>query len=49
LAERKLNLMVGDSLTGYIVVPHSAPLRREIVARCRATGRAPLEWIRVFR
>jgi predicted RNase H-like nuclease len=49
LAERKLNLMVGDSLTGYIVVPHSAPLRREIVARCRATGRAPLEWMRVFR
>jgi predicted RNase H-like nuclease len=49
LAERKDCLMVGDLRTGYIVVPHSAGLHAEFIARCNKTGRAPSEWVRVFR
>lgn len=49
LAERKDCLMVGDMQTGYIVVPYGAGLRAELDARCNQTGRAPSEWVRVFR
>ena len=49
LAERKNCLMVGDRQTGYIVVPYDAGLRAELEARCNQTGRAPSEWVRVFR
>jgi predicted RNase H-like nuclease len=49
LAEQKDCLMVGDRQTGYIVVPYSAGLRAELDARCNKTGRAPAEWVRVFR
>ncbi len=49
LAERKDCLMVGDRQTGYIVVPYGPELRAELDARCNQTGRAPSEWVRVFR
>jgi hypothetical protein len=49
LTERRECLMVGDMRTGYIVVPHSADLRKELDARCNASGREPSEWARVFR
>jgi predicted RNase H-like nuclease len=48
LAERKHCLMVGDLQSGYIVVPDDGVLRTELEARCRATGRAPSQWVRVF-
>lgn len=48
LAERKNCLMVGDRQTGYIVVPYDAGLRAELDARCNQTGRAPLEWVRLY-
>jgi predicted RNase H-like nuclease len=48
LAEQKDCLLVGDSQTGYIVVPHDAGLRAELETRCNKTGRAPSEWVRVF-
>lgn len=48
LAERKDCLMIGDLETGYIVIPHSAELGMELEARCKKTGRAPSEWVRVF-
>jgi predicted RNase H-like nuclease len=49
LAELKTCLMVGDLRTGYIVVPHDTGLRAELDARCNRIGRAPSEWVRVFR
>ena len=49
LAEQKDCLLVGDSETGYIVVPHDAGLRAELEVRCNKTGRTPSEWVRVFR
>jgi predicted RNase H-like nuclease len=49
LVERKDCLMVGDRQTGYIVVPYGASLHAELDARCNETGRAPSEWVRVFR
>jgi len=49
LAEQKNCLMVGDLQTGYIVVPYGAGLRGELDGRCNETGRAPSEWVRVFR
>jgi predicted RNase H-like nuclease len=49
LAEQKDCLMVGDQQIGYIVVPYGAELHAELDARCTRTGRAPAEWVRVFR
>ena len=49
LAEQTDCLLVGDSQTGYIVVPHGADLRAELEVRCNKTGRLPSEWVRVFR
>jgi predicted RNase H-like nuclease len=49
LAEKKDCLMVGDWETGYIVVPFGAGIRVELNERCSQTGRAPSEWVRVFR
>ncbi|HYM08374.1 MAG TPA: DUF429 domain-containing protein [Terriglobales bacterium] len=49
LAELKDCLMVGDRQTGYIVVPYGTNLRAELDSRCNQTGRAPSEWVRVFR
>ena len=49
LIDQKDCLLVGDSQTGYIVVPHGAGLRAELEVRCNKTGRASSEWVRVFR
>jgi predicted RNase H-like nuclease len=49
LAARKECLMVGNVETGYIVVPESEALRRELVARCQDTGRTPADWVRLVR
>jgi predicted RNase H-like nuclease len=48
-AEGKDCLMVGDLLTGYILVPYGAALRAELDARCNSTCKTPSEWVRVFR
>ncbi len=48
-SERKDCLMVGDQQTGYMIVPFNAGLRAELETRCRATGRPPSQWVRVFR
>jgi predicted RNase H-like nuclease len=49
LVERKDCLMVGDLMTGYIIVPFGAGLLAELQARCTQTARVPSEWVRVFR
>jgi predicted RNase H-like nuclease len=48
VGERKQCLMLGDQQTGYIVVPFEANLAAELGNRCIATGRLPLQWVRVF-
>jgi predicted RNase H-like nuclease len=48
LAERKDCLLVGDQLTGYIVVPYESELAAELETRCIATGRIPSQWVRIF-
>lgn len=47
-SEGKDCLMVGDTQTGYIIVPHHNGLRTELESRCLATGRVPAQWVRVF-
>ncbi|HXI38505.1 MAG TPA: DUF429 domain-containing protein [Bryobacteraceae bacterium] len=42
-------LMVGNLATGYIVVPHEPALLTELERTCTKTGRAPADWLRVFR
>ncbi len=49
LAQGKDCLMVGETNTGYIVVPYGAGLRRELETRCKQTGRLPADWVRAFR
>jgi hypothetical protein len=49
LAERRNCLLVGDQLTGYIVVPYGEAILDELRTRCKRTGRLPSEWVRVFR
>lgn len=48
LAESKDCLMVGNTDTGYIVVPHGDGLRRELEERCKKTNRDPSLWVRTF-
>lgn len=48
MAESKDCLMVGNSDTGYIVVPHGNGLRRELEERCKKTNRDPSLWVRTF-
>jgi predicted RNase H-like nuclease len=48
LAESKDCLMVGNSDTGYIVVPHGNGLRWELEERCKKTNRDPSLWVRTF-
>ena len=48
LAERKACLMVGDRLTGYIVVPYGDILYEELATRCQGTGRDPADWLQRF-
>jgi predicted RNase H-like nuclease len=45
LVESKECLMVGDTETGYIVVPHGDCLRRELEERCNETNRDPSLWV----
>jgi predicted RNase H-like nuclease len=49
LVEHKDCLMVGNTKTGYIVVPHGDALHRELVERCKETHRRPRLWVRTFR
>lgn len=48
LAEGKDCLMVGNQVSGYIVVPYGAGLHAELDTRCNATGRSPPGWVRSF-
>jgi predicted RNase H-like nuclease len=48
LAEGRECLMIGNLLSGYIVVPHSEVLATELEARCVTTGREPSDWVRAF-
>ncbi len=48
LVERKECLMVGNTDTGYIVVPNGDGLRRELEERCKKTNRDPSLWVRTF-
>ncbi|MBW2279348.1 MAG: DUF429 domain-containing protein [Deltaproteobacteria bacterium] len=48
LADQRECMMVGDTDTGYIVVPFGDFLRDELHARCISTGRTPKEWVRSF-
>ncbi len=49
LVEKRECLMVGDQLTGYIVVPYGESLSEELKARCEQTGRVPSDCVRSFR
>jgi predicted RNase H-like nuclease len=49
LVERKECLMVGDTDTGYILVPHRDGLLREIEERCKVTHRDPSLWLRTIK
>ncbi|MFN2315799.1 MAG: DUF429 domain-containing protein [Gemmatimonadales bacterium] len=49
LAEGSECLMIGDVLSGYMVVPDSDPLRQELTERCLRTKRVPEEWVHRFR
>ena len=48
-AQQRDCLMIGDSATGYIVVPYGAGLLSELEIRCKCTSRTPSDWLRVFR
>lgn len=41
-------LIVGNQLTGYILVPHNSDLQCELEKRCDRTNRVATEWVRVF-
>ena len=49
LAEGRDCLMVGNRQSGYIVVPYSSELRKEVEARCDVTARSAPEWVRTFK
>lgn len=48
MAESKDCLMVGNTDTGYIVVPYGDSLRWELEERCKKTNRDPSLWVRSF-
>jgi len=48
LVEQRDCLMVGNTASGYIVVPHGQALSAELDARCVATGRRTADWVRTF-
>ena len=48
LAESKNCLMVGNTDTGYIVVPHGDSLHDELQERCKKVDRDPSSWVRLF-
>jgi predicted RNase H-like nuclease len=41
-------IMAGNLATGYMVVPHEPALLTELASRCKKTGRAPMDWLKVF-
>lgn len=45
-AQQRGCLMVGDPLSGYMVVPASVSLMQELEERCHATARPPAQWVR---
>ena len=49
LAKRRDALFVGCCTTGYIIVPDSEMLRKELEDRCVSLGRESARWVRVFR
>jgi predicted RNase H-like nuclease len=49
LAKSRDALFVGCRSTGYIVVPDSGMLRKELERRCLELEREPSSWLRVFR
>jgi predicted RNase H-like nuclease len=49
LAEGKECLMVGNTESGYIVVPHDDALRDELCTRCGTIGWEQSRWLRVLR
>jgi predicted RNase H-like nuclease len=49
LAKRRDAPFVGCCTTGYIVVPDSEMLRKELEHRCVQIGRESESWVRVFR
>jgi predicted RNase H-like nuclease len=49
LKEQRDCLMVGNTDSGYIVVPYGPALNAELNARCVSTGRLPSDWVRSFR
>lgn len=49
LADGEPCLMVGNTLTGFIVVPRDDDLCAELADRCRRTGRDPSTHVRRFR
>jgi len=48
VAEGYSCLMIGDTQSGYIVVPHNEQLKAELEARCVQTGRPPGQWLHIF-
>ncbi len=49
LATGRNGLLVGNTETGYMVLPHGEELVGELNARCVATGRHPQDWVRPLR
>jgi len=48
LVESRNCLMVGNTDTGYIVVPHGDSLYQELSERCKQSDRDPAVWVRLF-
>lgn len=49
LAEHRDCLVIGDTRTGYMVVPANGGLQAELETRCVTTGREPSDWMRTYR
>ncbi|MDZ4183886.1 MAG: DUF429 domain-containing protein [Desulfuromonadales bacterium] len=47
-AEQRDCLIVGDQLTGYMVVPHDNAFRAELEVRCIKTNREPKQWVKLL-
>lgn len=48
LAEFNDCIMVGNTTSGYMVVPDGDVLRQELVIRCISTARDPVAWVNIF-
>ena len=47
-SKKKPCLMVGNTHTGYMIVPANAILQAELETRCIDTGRLPGQWVRLL-